>query len=126
MDSDLLAHGLCGPVSILQREIGEPIRRNHPNPNRINCVGTEKLSKIARGELTPEDPACSHIMECSPCYEEVMTATEQVQSERSRAVRKRTPLVIAAVAAIVIAGIAVLGCSVGLVSPQLNVHLGRR
>ena len=38
---------------------------------------------MARGTLATDDPAYNHVMECSPCYEELMTLTEQVQSRRS-------------------------------------------
>ncbi len=35
---------------------------------------------MARGTLATDDPAYNHVMECSPCYEELMTLIEQVQS----------------------------------------------
>src|SRR5688572_18100868 len=66
---------------VLQREIGDAIRRNHPNPGRVGCVGSENLAAMARGALPTDDPAYSHVMECSPCYEELMALTEQVQAE---------------------------------------------
>lgn len=67
---------------ILQREIRDAIRRNHPNPGRVGCVGSEKLAAMARGSLPTDDPAYSHVMECSPCYEDLMDLTEQVQTEK--------------------------------------------
>ena len=38
---------------------------------------------MARGTLATDDPAYNHVMEYSPCYEELMTLIEQVQSRRS-------------------------------------------
>jgi len=57
---------------IVQREIRESIRRNHPNPDRIACVGSDKLRQMAERTVPPTDPAYHHVMECSPCYEELM------------------------------------------------------
>src|ERR1700737_2755580 len=89
---------------VLQRELRASIRRNHPNPNRIGCVGTEKLSGIARDELATNDPAYEHVMQCSPCYEELMTLTEQVEAARVtvRAHRKRIVLLAAGAAIIML------------------------
>ena len=90
---------------VLQREIRESIRRNHPNPERVGCVGTEKLAAMARGALGTDNPAYSHVMECSPCYEELMTLTEQVNSQRAGR-RWRVPA-FAAAAAVLAAIVAV-------------------
>lgn len=90
---------------VLQREIRESIRRNHPNPERIGCVGKEKLAAMARGALGTDDPAYSHVMECSPCYEELMTLTEQVQAERTGSLWRVPAL--AAAAAVLVAIVAI-------------------
>jgi hypothetical protein len=80
----------------LQKEIRESIRRNHPNPDRVGCPGNTVLQKVARRELAPGDPSYSHVMECSPCYEELMTIGEQIDAERaSRNSRKRKAFAIA-------------------------------
>ena len=89
---------------VLQREIRDSIRRNHPNPNRVGCVGTEKLAEMAKGPLATDDPAYSHVMECSPCYEELMDLTAQVEIERSRshAGSRRTTALLATAAGVVL------------------------
>src|ERR687890_636204 len=74
---------------VLQREIRDAIRRNHPNPGRVGCVGSEKLSAMARGSLPTDDPAYNHVMECSPCYEELMALTEQVETAKRTAAPNR-------------------------------------
>jgi hypothetical protein len=86
----------------LQREIRESIRRNHPNPNRVGCVGTATLRKIAESTLSPSDPAFSHVMECSPCYEELMELTEQVEAGRAGAPRRNPTLIAGAIAAVLL------------------------
>ena len=74
---------------VLQREIRDAIRRNHPNPGRVGCVGSEKLAAMARGSLPTDDPAYSHVMECSPCYEELMVLTEEVEAQKRTATANR-------------------------------------
>jgi len=87
---------------VLQREIRESIRRNHPNPERIGCVEADKLAAMAHGALSTDDPAYSHVMECSPCYEQLMALTEQFQAQRAKLVprRRRWPAFAAAAAAL--------------------------
>jgi hypothetical protein len=84
----------------VQREIRESIRRNHPNPERIGCVGPEKLRQMAEGAVPPTDPAYHHVMECSPCYEELMELTESVAETRKASARRRMLVSIAAVVAV--------------------------
>ena len=90
-----------------QREIRASIRRNHPNPDRIGCVGTETLSRVARRELPPDDPAYSHVIKCSPCYEELMAVTEQAEAAHRRAKVKHRRAVLMLVGAAVIIVVAV-------------------
>jgi hypothetical protein len=87
---------------VLQREIRASIRRNHPNPDRIGCVGTEKLSRIARRELAADDPAYGHVMQCSPCYEELMTLTEQAEARAVAGAYRRRAVLLAVAAAIIV------------------------
>ena len=89
---------------LLQREIRDAIRRNHPNPGRVGCVGSDKLASMARGSLPTDDPAYSHVMECSPCYEELMVLTEQVETGKRTATaneRRFSPAIAASVLVLV-------------------------
>jgi hypothetical protein len=87
----------------LQKEIRESIRRNHPNPDRIGCPGNAVLQKVARRQLPPGDPAYRHVMECSPCYEELMAISEQVDAKRASSNgRKPRILAIASALAVVV------------------------
>jgi hypothetical protein len=83
----------------VQREIRESIRRNHPNPERLDCVGSEKLRQMAEGAVAPTDPAYHHVMECSPCYEELMELTESVAETRKASARRR--MLVSSIAAVV-------------------------
>ena len=87
---------------IVQREIRESIRRNHPNPERVGCVGGEKLRQMAEGVVAPTDPAYHHVMECSPCYEELMDLSEQVTAAR-KAAAGRNRVVVGSIAAVLVA-----------------------
>jgi len=94
----------------LRPEIRASIRRNHPNPDRVSCAesaGSEKLARLACGQLLPPgDPVYRHLMECSPCYEELTTLTEQ--AEAARAQRRNRVLVVIAVLLILLAAILLL------------------
>lgn len=105
---------------ILQREIREAIRRNHPNPQRIGCPGTETLRRMAAAAVPPSDPGYSHVMECSPCYEELMELSVASEAGRSGvAIRRHRRVLIAVLAAaIMIAGIVIYVFSTQAVSLQ--------
>jgi hypothetical protein len=92
---------------ILQREIRESIRRNYPNPDRIGCPGSETLRRMAESTLPPRDAAYKHVMECSPCYEELMEFSLAVESRKSREKERSRRRVIASTiaVAVVIAGV---------------------
>lgn len=42
----------------------------NPNPDRVGCPPADMLAKLARRELSMDDPAYVHLTECSPCYRE--------------------------------------------------------
>src|SRR3569623_2025599 len=88
---------------IAQREIRESIRRNHPNPGRVGCVGSEKLRQMAEGNVPPTDPAYHHVMECSPCYEELMDLSERASAARKGTSARRRVLVGSTAAVLLIA-----------------------
>ena len=88
-------------LRIVQREVRESIRRNHPNPERIGCVGSEKLRQMAEGTVPPIDPAYHHVMECSPCYEELMDNSERVAATR-KAVSARRRILLGSIAAVIV------------------------
>jgi methionine-rich copper-binding protein CopC len=104
---------------ILQREIREAIRRNHPNPERIGCPGTDTLRRMAAAAAPPSDPGYSHVMECSPCYEELMGLSAAAEAGRSEVAtrRRRRVLIGVLAAAMIVAGIVVYVFSTRAVSP---------
>src|SRR5580700_644341 len=87
---------------IVQREIRESIRRNHPNPERVGCVGSDKLRQMAEGTVPPTDPAYHHVMECSPCYEELMECSERVAVARQAAESVRRRVFVGMIAAVAV------------------------
>lgn len=87
---------------IVQREIRESIRRNHPNPERVGCVGSDKLRQMAEGNVPPTDPAYHHVMECSPCYEELMGFSEGVVVARKAAESVRRRIFVGTIAAVAV------------------------
>src|ERR1043165_4370792 len=89
----------------VQREIRESIRRNHPNPERIGCGGGEKIRQMPEGTVPPPAPAYHHVMECSPCYEELMAASDSVATARKAASARRRILVGSIAAIIVVAAV---------------------
>jgi hypothetical protein len=72
----------------------------NPNPNRIGCPGSEVIQKLARRELPIDHPARKHLSECSPCFREFRTLLPKAEERRQP---RRTVLVLASVAAMVIA-----------------------
>jgi hypothetical protein len=55
----------------LYDEIKKSVLRGFPNPERIGCPGADLLKQLAARKLPVDHPAYSHIMECSPCYQEL-------------------------------------------------------
>jgi hypothetical protein len=106
---------------ILQHEIRESIRRNHPNPDRIGCRGTGALRRMAEAAVPPSDPGYRHVMECSPCYEELMDLTAEVQARRTEvASRHRRQVLVLTV------GMAAVVLGVGVYLAVKAPPLGRR
>jgi hypothetical protein len=85
----------------LQREIRESIRRNYPNPERIGCPGNEKLRGMANSTIPPSDPAYKHVMECSPCYEELMEFSLAAEARKSESISNRRRILVGMMAAAV-------------------------
>jgi hypothetical protein len=89
---------------ILQREIRESIRRNHPNPDRIGCPGSVTLRRMAQADVPPSDPGYRHVMECSPCYEELMEFSAEARTlQMEVAARRRRQTLGFALAVVVVA-----------------------
>ena len=59
---------------------------------------------MAGGTLSTDDRAYSHVMECSPCYEELMTLTEHIEARRvaMRPGRRLLPALAASIAVIAV------------------------
>ena len=56
----------------LNEELRKAILRGYPNPERVGCPGTDVLRQLAAQQLAVGHPAYSHVMECAPCYQELM------------------------------------------------------
>ena len=67
----------------------------YPNPDRINCPGSEVLHDVAR-QSRPSAHAVfqSHIVECSPCIAEMLAERTKIQTHQKT--RRRTLLTLAA------------------------------
>jgi hypothetical protein len=91
----------------LQREIRESIRRNHPNPERIGCPGSEKLRGMADSTIPPSDPAYKHVMECSPCYEELMAFSVAAEARKAESISRRRLILVGTMAAAVVIAAAI-------------------
>ena len=63
----------------LHEEIKKSVLRGYPNPERVGCPGTAVLNQLAARELPVDHSAYGHVMECSPCYQELM----DIRSARS-------------------------------------------
>lgn len=53
-------------------ELKKAVLRGYPNPNRIGCPGADVLKQLASRQLETQHPAYGHVMECSPCYQELL------------------------------------------------------
>ena len=40
----------------------------HPNPSRIGCCSEAELVELAHRRRPMDDPAYTHVGQCSPCY----------------------------------------------------------
>lgn len=59
-------------------------RGANPNPERTNCPPRDVLVALSRRERPIEDPAYMHLVECSPCYIEVMDMQRAHVTSRQR------------------------------------------
>lgn len=57
---------------VLQAALREAVRTMFPNPERFGCFQSEQLKTFASAKPDDADHICSHILECSPCYEELL------------------------------------------------------
>jgi hypothetical protein len=71
------------------------VLRAYPNPDRVNCPGSEVLRDVARQLRPSAHPAFrSHIVECSPCIAEMLAERTRVQAQQQA--RRRMLLAVAA------------------------------
>ena len=69
--------------------------RAYPNPDRVNCPGSDVLGDVARQSQPSAHPAFrSHIVECSPCIAEMLAERTRVQAQQQA--RRRMLLAVAA------------------------------
>jgi hypothetical protein len=63
----------------LHSEVRAHLLRAYPNPNRVGCPGIESLKRLVLRQLPPGHPVAHHVMECSPCYQEVLDLRAQLR-----------------------------------------------
>jgi hypothetical protein len=88
-------------------QFGEALRAallagRFPNPTREGCPQPDLLKRMAekRANMPVGDPVHVHVMQCSPCY-------QQLESYRAQFRRRRTLAVAAAAIALLAAGVGV-------------------
>ena len=74
----------------------------YPNPDRLDCPGSEILRGLASKELGIGHPARLHLMQCSPCFREFRDFMRELERIRSR---KRTLTAIGVAAMLTLLGI---------------------
>jgi hypothetical protein len=58
-------------------DIDEVLSRANPNPERIGCPPRDMLIGLARRAPPLGDPACEHLVKCSPGYREFTALQEE-------------------------------------------------
>ena len=86
----------------IENEMDLLFGRAHPNPTREGCPPPELLTRLARRELSIDDPAYDHFAKCSPCYQE-LRALQQADTATANAVARRRRIVLAAAAVLAVA-----------------------
>jgi hypothetical protein len=56
--------------SIISDDLDEVLGRANPNPARMGCPPGDVLATLARRGRPIDDPAYTHLSQCSPCYQE--------------------------------------------------------
>jgi hypothetical protein len=86
----------------IENEMDLLFGRAHPNPTREGCPPPELLTRLARRELSIDDPAYDHFAKCSPCYQE-LRALQQADAVSASTVVRRRRMMLAAAAVLVVA-----------------------
>jgi len=86
----------------IENEMDLLFGRAHPNPTREGCPPPELLTRLARRELSIDDPTYDHFAKCSPCYQE-LRALQQADAATASAVARRRRIVLAAAAVLAVA-----------------------
>lgn len=84
-------------------EIDEVLGYANPNPGRVGCPPRDVLMALSRHELSIDDPVHEHLLECSPCYQEMRVLLQQATAQPQVAARARRWWPAAAAAAVLAA-----------------------
>ena len=77
------------------RTVQELAVRAYPNPGRVDCPGSQAIREIARQWRPSTHPVFqSHVVQCSPCIEDLLAERTRLQSQQKR--RRRLVLAVAA------------------------------
>lgn len=83
-----------------------------PNPERIGCPGQEVIERMAEQKVRADDPAWSHLWNCSPCFREFRPLRDarvaRVESDFNRR-RTRRHVLTGAVAVILSSALTYVG-----------------
>ena len=82
-------------------ELDEVLRGANPNPTRQGCPPHDVLVALSRRGRPIEDPACEHLLDCSPYYVEVRDMQRAHHLASPQGAQRRWWLVAAAAAVLV-------------------------
>lgn len=62
--------------------IEEAYLHGHPNPERLECPGSDVLRQLAAKAIPISHPACTHVTRCSPCFQEFRAFEKEMVNHR--------------------------------------------
>lgn len=75
-------------VCEFQAAVRETLRVTYPNPERLGCVQVGTLERFAYGMPDDADGILRHVLQCSPCYEDLLALRGEY---RRRSCRRLEP-----------------------------------
>jgi hypothetical protein len=91
----------------IQDLLQQSILNSFPNPDRRGCLGEQTVREVAGRPLPVQDAAWEHITHCSPCFREFLGFRRELTDARKRLVRRNRIVLVSALAAAGIAGVAI-------------------
>jgi hypothetical protein len=91
----------------IQDLLQQSVLNNFPNPDRRGCLGEQVVRDVAARWLPVQDSAWEHITHCSPCFWEFLGFRRELTDARKRLVRRNRIVLVSALAAAGIAGVAI-------------------